>query len=374
MLFDVKRFLSHAIQENITDIHFRAGLPPIVRRNGAIEKVLDEPALSENDIKMITEAMIPEKLKYRIKEVYDFDFPYSIDGVARFRVNMLYESNRIALSIRYIPYHIPTLEKLKLPALIRKFVTFNNGLVLVTGATGSGKSTTLASLLEYINQNQQKHIITIEDPIEFVFQSKKSFFTQRQIDLDTDSFPDGVKYALRQNPDIILVGEMRDKETVASAIKAAETGHLVFSTLHTNDSIQTINRIINLFEPHQRNYITTQLANIMRGVISQKLIPKADGNGRVAAVEVLTVTPAVKNYMIKDQIDDIYEQLNTGSQNDMLSLNASLCKLARANVITDIAAVQASEYQNELRQMLRGAYTGSPDAERRIYRFSKIIF
>lgn len=359
MLFDVKRFLTHAIQENITDIHFRAGLPPIVRKNGAIEKVLDEPSLSENDIKMITEAMIPEKLKYRIKEVYDFDFPYSIEGVARFRVNMLYESNRIALSIRYIPYHIPTLENLKLPSLIRKFVTFNNGLVLVTGATGSGKSTTLASLLEYINQNQQKHIITIEDPIEFVFQSKKSFFTQRQIDLDTDSFPDGVKYALRQNPDIILVGEMRDKETVASAIKAAETGHLVFSTLHTNDSIQTINRIINLFEPHQRNYITTQLANIMRGVISQKLIPKADGNGRVAAVEVLTVTPAVKNYMIKDQIEDIYEQLNTGSQNDMLSLNASLCKLARANIITDIAAVQASEYQNELRQMLRGAYTGS---------------
>lgn len=359
MIFDVKRFLTNAVRDNVSDIHLRVGLPPLVRRNGSIERALDEPCLSEDDIKMITEAMIPEKLRYRIKEVYDFDFPYSLENIARFRVNMLYENNRLALSIRYIPYHIPTLETLKLPSLIKKFVTLNNGLVLVTGATGSGKSTTLASLLEYINQNQKKHVITIEDPIEFVFQSKKSFFTQRQIDLDTDSFPDGVKYALRQNPDIVLVGEMRDKETVASAIKAAETGHLVFSTLHTNDSIQTINRIINLFEPHQRNYITTQLANILRGVISQKLLPKADGNGRVAAVEVLTVTPAVRNYMIKDQIDDIYEQLKMGSQNDMMSLNASLCKLARVNTITDIVAIQSSEYQNELRQMLRGAYTGS---------------
>lgn len=359
MIFDVKKFLTNAVKENISDIHLRVGLPPMIRRNGSIERALDEPALTENDIKMIVETMIPEKLRYRIKEVYDFDFPYSIENVARFRVNMLYESNKLALSIRYIPYHIPTLETLKLPSLIKKFVTFNNGLVLVTGATGSGKSTTLASLLEFINQTQKKHIITIEDPIEFVFQSKNSFFTQRQIDLDTDSFPDGVKYALRQNPDIVLVGEMRDKETVASAIKAAETGHLVFSTLHTNDSIQTINRIINLFEPHQRNYITTQLANIMRGVISQKLLPKADGHGRVAAVEVLTVTPAVKNYMIKDQIEDIYEQLKMGSQNDMMSLNSSLCKLARVNTITDMDAIQASENPNELRQMLRGAYTGS---------------
>jgi twitching motility protein PilT len=243
--------------------------------------------------------------------------------------------------------------------MIKKFVNYNNGLVLITGSTGSGKSTTIASLLEYINQNQKKHIITVEDPIEFVFQSKKSFFTQRQISLDTDSFPDGIKYALRQNPDIVLVGEMRDKETVTSAIKAAETGHMVFSTLHTNDAIQTINRIINLFEPHQREYITIQLANVLRGSNLSKMLPRQDGNGRVPAVEVLTVTPAVKNYMLKDQIDDVYEQLRIGSQNDMLSLNNSLYKLAKSNLVSEVSAIHASENQNELRQMLRGAYTGS---------------
>jgi twitching motility protein PilT len=235
----------------------------------------------------------------------------------------------------------------------------HKGLVLVTGPTGSGKSTTLAALLDTINQNSPKHIITLEDPVEFVYEDKMSVFTQRQVGLDTDSFPSGIKYALRQDPDVLLIGEMRDRETMLSAVHAAETGHMVFSTLHTTDCVQTINRIINAFEPHERDPIRHQVAGVLQGVISQRLVPKAESKGRVAISEVMMVTSTVRDYILKNQMDSIYPLLNNADYEGMNSLNYALNKAVRSNLILPQAALNVSENPEELQQMLRGAFHGT---------------
>jgi twitching motility protein PilT len=218
-------------------------------------------------------------------------------------------------------------------------------------------------LLNFINENQQKHVITIEDPIEFMHSNKKCVFTQRQLGIDTDSFPNGMKYALRQDPDIILIGEMRDRETITSALKAAETGHLVFSTLHTNDSVQTINRIINSFEPHERESIRSQIAETLKGTVAQKLIKKTEGKGRVPATEILVVTPAIKDYILKDEVNKIYDLIKASSHVGMMSMNLSLYRLVKANLITQETALQASDSPAEMQQMLTGAFHGTQKYE-----------
>ena len=222
-----------------------------------------------------------------------------------------------------------------LPESIEQFATLNNGLVLITGPTGSGKSTTIASLIDYININYPKHIITIEDPVEFIFTNKKSIVSQRQVLIDTPTFPDGIKYALRQDPDVIFIGEIRDKETVVAALKAAETGHLVFATIHTNDAIQTVNRIVNMYEPSDRDFVRSQLAAVLRGTVSQKLIPISNGTGRRPACEVLVVTPTVKDFIEKDKLGEIYELVKKGSFNNMITMNTSLYRLFEQDLITE---------------------------------------
>lgn len=358
--FDINSFLARAVSIGASDVHLRADEHPIIRKDGKIIKI-DMPKLTEEDISNITNTLVPKIVRSRVNSSFDLDFSYEIKGLSRFRVNLSHQLGKSALVIRNIPYDIKSVEELNLPVSIEQFARQNNGLVLVTGPAGSGKSTTLASLIEYININYPKHIITIEDPIEFVFSSKKSIISQRQVGIDTPTFPDGVKYALRQDPDVILVGEIRDKETVESALKASETGHLVFATLHTNDAVQSINRIVNFFEPKDRDYIRAQVASILRGTISQKLLNCKKGEGRYPACEVLVCTSTVKDFIIKDELEQIYDLVKKGSFNDMLTMNMSLFRLVDKNIITKEEALDKSDNKIELQQMLKGVYHGTRD-------------
>ena len=266
---DIESFLRKAVAIGASDVHLQANEHPVVRVDGKITKV-NMPILTEEDLVNIYETLLPNHFTEKFQDAFDLDFAYEIKGCSRFRVNLSRQLGRCALVIRTIPYNIKKITSLNLPESIEQFATLNNGLVLITGPTGSGKSTTIASLIDYVNTNYPKHIITIEDPVEFIFTNKKSIVSQRQVQIDTASFPDGIKYALRQDPDVIFIGEIRDRETVTAALKAAETGHLVFATIHTNDAIQTVNRIVNMFEPSDRDFVRQQLAAVLRGTVSEK--------------------------------------------------------------------------------------------------------
>jgi len=357
-MFDIEGILRQGVISGASDVHLKVGEAPIFRKHSAIKRT-NLPALTQEDMDAIVQKLIPENMKSKIANIFDFDFSYEIPGLSRFRVNFCRDLGRISFVIRIIPFAVPTCRELNLPPSIENFTKINNGIVLVTGPTGSGKTTTIASLLDHINTNYQKHIVTLEDPVEFIYTNKKSLFTQRQLGIDTASFPDGVKYALRQDPDIILIGEMRDRETIMSALKAAETGHLVFSTLHTTDAVQTVNRIINAFEPYEREPLKQQLAATLRGTIAQKLVRKADGQGRVPAAEILVVTPAVQNYIIKDELSGVYDLIKAGKFNDMITMNMSLYRLVKTGLVTKEEAIKASDSPNELEQMIKGAFHGS---------------
>ena len=356
--FDINKFLAKAISIGTSDVHLIVDEHPIIRKDGKIIKI-DMPKITEDDINTAINILIPKNAKTSAMSKFDLDFAYEIKGVSRFRVNLSHQLGKIALVIRNIPYSIKSLEDLNLPKTIEQFAQLNNGLVLVTGPTGSGKSTTLASLIDYVNINYPKHIITIEDPIEFIFVGKKSIISQRQIEIDTPSFPDGVKYALRQDPDVILIGEIRDRETVESALKASETGHLVFATLHTNGAVQTMNRIINMFEPQDRQYIREQLASTLRGIISQKLVNNKSGLGRRPACEVLVATPTIRDFIIKDEFDQIYNLVKKGSFNEMITMNMSLFDLFNDSLITEEEALDKTDNKNELQQMFKGVFHGA---------------
>lgn len=355
--FDINEFLKKAVASGASDVHLRVGEHPVIRLNGKIVKI-NMPVITDEDIKTVCRIMAPEHVKEKLDSFFDIDFAYEVQGCSRFRVNLSRQLGKAALVIRTIPYNIRKFDELKLPPAIEQFATLNNGIVLVTGPTGSGKSTTIASLIDYININYPKHIITVEDPVEFVFTNKKSVVSQRQIKVDTHNFPDGVKYALRQDPDVIFIGEIRDRETISSALKAAETGHLVFATIHTIDAIQTVNRIINMYEPSDREFVRSQLAQVLRGTVSQKLIPIKDGSGRRPACELLVVTPTVKDFIIKDKLDEIYNLVKKGSFNNMITMNSSLYRLVEEGAITQETALEHSDNKNELQQMFRGVFYG----------------
>ncbi|NLF82514.1 MAG: type IV pilus twitching motility protein PilT [Candidatus Gastranaerophilales bacterium] len=358
MKFEIESFLRLAVKQGVSDIHLRVNSVPVVRKDGHIMKT-KYAVITEETMESILNLVVPSKLQHKIKTSYDFDFSIEMPEIARFRVNYLKDYGRSALALRVVPIEIPSIEELYLPPTLRDFLNYKNGLVLVTGPTGSGKSTTLATILDYLNNTSNCHVLTLEDPIEFVHKNKKCVFTQRQLGSDTDSFPNALKFALRQDPDIILIGEMRDRETISSALKAAETGHLVFSTLHTTDAVQTINRIINSFEPHEREAIREQLANILRGTIAQKLLKKKDGKGRVPATEVLVITPTARDYIRRNEIENLYTLIDEGNFSGMMSMNASIYKLVKANLITPEVAVENSNNPNEMKQMLQGVFHGT---------------
>ena len=356
--FYIEDFLRQAVSVGASDAHISEGERPAIRVSGQIMRI-NLPPLTAEDMEFVIKTVSPSHLKDRITRFFDIDFSYEIPGCSRFRVNMSRQLGKTSMVIRAIPYYIKSFTDLGLPESLQEFATFNNGLILVTGPTGSGKSTTIASLIDYINATTAKHIITIEDPVEFIFSNKKSIVSQRQLLIDTPSFADGIKYALRQDPDVIFIGEIRDRETVEAALKAAETGHLVVSTIHTNDSVQTVGRIINLFKPEERHFVRTQIAATLRGTIAQKLIPTADGSSRVPAAEILVVTPTVKDFINKDELDQVYELVKKGSFNNMTTMNMSIFKLYTDGIISQEVALAYSDNRNELEQMMRGIYYGT---------------
>lgn len=357
-ILDINAFLTRAVKEGASDVHLRINEVPVIRRDGKIIRTT-LPLVTEKDVSHVLNIVLPKYLKTKVQSAFDLDFSYEIRGVSRFRINLCRQLGNTSLVFRIIPYSIPSLEDLKLPPTLKAFSTFHNGIILVTGPTGSGKSTTIAALIDLINQNEQKHIITIEDPIEFIYSNKKSIITQRQVEIDTLSFPDGVKYALRQDPDVILIGEIRDAETMTSALKAAETGHLVIASLHTNDAIQTVNRIVNIFGPSDRDHIRKQLADTLRGCVAQKLIPRKDHHGRVPACEIMVVTPTIKDFIIKNELEQIYDLVKKGSYNDMVTMNMSLMQLIKEGFISKEVAIDMSDNKVEIEQMLKGAYRGT---------------
>ncbi len=356
--FYIEDFLRQAVSVGASDAHICEGERPAIRVSGQIMRI-NLPPITSEDMDFAIKSIAPAHLKDRITRFFDIDFSYEIPGCSRFRVNMSRQLGKAAMVIRTIPYYIKKFKELNLSDTIEQFASFNNGLVLVTGPTGSGKSTTIASLIDYINATVAKHIITIEDPVEFIFSNKKSIVSQRQLLIDTPSFSDGIKYSLRQDPDVIFIGEIRDRETIESALNAAETGHLVVSTLHTNDAIQSITRIINLFDPGERTFVINQIANTLRGTISQKLLPSTDGNTRFPAAEILVVTPTVRDFIIKNELDQIYGLVKNGSFDNMITMNMSIYKLYQEGKISKETALTYSDNKTELEQMMRGVYRGT---------------
>ncbi|MBN2620380.1 type IV pilus twitching motility protein PilT [candidate division WOR-3 bacterium] len=309
-----------------SDLHLRYGEPPVIRVSGRLEK-LEQPALTDEDLEGIIYGLMNEVQKEQFLRVFEYDMAYEISGVARFRVNIFKQMNHIAAVLRIIPLKIRTIDEWGFPGVFKKIAGLPRGLVLVTGPTGSGKSTTLASIIEHINQTWKKHIITVEDPIEFLHRDKKSIIEQREIGIDTNSYAEALRRIIRQNPDIILVGEMRDLETMAQAITAAETGHLVFSTLHTIDAVQTVDRIIDVFPPAQQQQIRLQLSTTLQAVVTETLIRKKEGSGRVAAFEIMVCTPAIRSSIREGKTPQIYSAIQTGSRLGMIQMDQYLRNL-----------------------------------------------
>ena len=349
--YTLEQLLKNVKQYNASDLHLNVNAEPMLRLDGVLTP-LNLPKLTNADVIELCYSVLTEKQKAQLEEELELDFSFEIPGIARFRANYYYERENLAAAFRIIPPRPLTLDELNAPTIFKQLVKREKGLILVTGPTGSGKSTTLAAMLNEINEYFRKHIITIEDPIEFVHPHKKSLFSQREVGRDTKSFINALRAALREDPDVILIGEMRDKETIAAAITAAETGHLVFATLHTNSADQTINRIVNVFPAEEQDQIRTQLSMALNAVISQVLIPKI-GGGRIAAHEIMINTPAIANLIRENKIPQIYSQmqLNQGVTG-MQTMNQVLASLVNRHIIDKEKAMAYSTKPEELRKLI----------------------
>jgi len=357
----LNEILQVALRGGASDIHLKSGLPPIFRVDGALLPLKDAPRLSPEDIARMVQAIMNDQQRQKFRQTNECDLAYGVPGLGRFRVNVFQQRGTIGAVFRVIPFRIQTIEQLLLPRVIEKIAMEPRGLILVTGTTGSGKSTTLAAMIEHINQNATRHIMTIEDPIEFLIRDKRSIINQREVGVDTLSFAQALKSALRQDPDVILVGEMRDLETIQTALTAAETGHLVMSTLHTVDAAETINRIISAFPPHQQQQVRLQLASVLRAVISQRLVPRADGKGRVPAVEVLICTSRIRE-LIEDaeRTKEIPTAIKEGRDAyGMQTFDQSLMQLVQAGLVTQEEALKQASNRDDFLLMLSGIDTSS---------------
>jgi twitching motility protein PilT len=365
MNYDFADILVTVVERNASDLHITPGVPPMLRIRGGLTPIEGLPRLTPTDTREIVYAVLSNSQRQRLETEQQLDFSYQVPGKGRFRVNAFFQRGAVSAAFRLIPHNTVPIEQLGLPPVIREFARKPRGLVLVTGPTGSGKSTSLASLIDEINQTRDEHILTIEDPIEFVHTHKRCIVNQRELGTDAPSFALALKAALRQDPDIILVGEMRDQETIGTALTAAETGHLVFATLHTQDAPQTIDRIIDVFPHSQQGQVRMQLAVGLQGIVTQSLLPTADGQGRCVASEVLIPTPGVRNLIREGKIHQIYSLIQTGASHGMQTMDASLAGLVRAGKITMDIAESRSSNKMELRRLLEGgpATVGSPEFE-----------
>ena len=317
---DMESLLREAVARHASDLHVTVGVPPLIRINGALIK-LDLPALGVDDTAQLFEEIVAEDRRVQFNQNGEIDFSHTVFGLSRFRVNAFRQRGSIAIAIRIIPERVPSLQELKLPDIVRELARKPRGLVLVTGPTGSGKSTTMAAMIDLINSERACNILTLEDPIEYLHRHRKSIINQREIGADSRTFANALRAALREDPDVILVGEMRDMETISIAVRAAETGHLVLATLHTSDAAQTVDRIIDVFPPYQHQQVRTQLSLALQGIVSQQLLPRSDGQGRIVAVETLVTTPAIRNLIREGKSHQILSVIQTGAKFGMLAMD-----------------------------------------------------
>lgn len=348
----IELLLEEVIKKKASDLHLQVSLPPMLRIDGKLLPVQNAPVLTEELVESLIFAILDDDQKQILLKDKEFDFSFAFGDLGRFRVNSFHERGNLASALRLIPNEILTIEQLGLPQIVGNFANYPRGLVLVTGPTGSGKSTTLAAIIDRINNERGEHIITIEDPIEFTHKSKKSVIVQREVHYDTYSFSASLRSALRQDPDVVLIGEMRDLETIAAAITIAETGHLVFATLHTNSASQSIDRMIDVFPPHQQPQIRAQLANILQAICSQRLIP-AIGGGRIAAAEILVATPAVRNIIREGKAHQLEAVIQTGAEYGMQSMDKTLVSLIHNGMISYEEARNYAVDLEEFERMMR---------------------
>jgi len=348
----IEILLEEVIKKNASDLHLQVGLPPMLRVDGALVAVASADSLTEESVEALIFAVLDEDQKQILLKDKEFDFSFAFGDLGRFRVNAFHERGNLAAALRLIPNELLTLEQLGLPPVVSKFAEYPRGLVLVTGPTGSGKSTTLAAMIHKINHERATHIITIEDPIEFTHKSNKSVIVQREVHYDTYSFSAALRSSLREDPDVVLIGEMRDLETIAAAITIAETGHLVFATLHTNSAAQSIDRMIDVFPPHQQPQIRAQLSNILMAICSQRLIPTI-GGGRIAAAEILVATPAVRNIIREGKSHQLEAVIQTGAEFGMQSMDKTLVGLIHNGSITYEEARNYAVDLDELDRLMR---------------------
>jgi twitching motility protein PilT len=352
---NIRNVLEKMIAARASDLHLKAGTPPVVRVDGVLY-TLDEPPPSAQELRDVANQLLNEEQRTYFASHNEIDFAFGVSGLARFRANVFMQRGTAALALRHVPVEVPTLDDLGLPAVVRELAFSPRGLILVTGRTGSGKSTTLAAMIDTINRTTTRNVITVEDPIEFLHRDRLSFIHQREVGLDTLSFHDGLRYVLRQDPDIILVGEIRSLETMSTALMAADTGHLVMSTLHTTDVVQSLQRIISFYPPHQHDEIRMSLAANLRAVISQRLIPRRDGAGRAPACEVMVSTPTIREYILNpDKIPLIHGVVAEGvTQYGMQTFDQSVLALLREGVISEEEALRNCNNPNELSLKLKG--------------------
>ena len=349
----IEILLEEIVRKNASDLHLQVGLPPMMRLDGVLAPFPGYNPLNAEEVEHLVFAILDDDQQKILIKDKEFDFSFAFGDLGRFRVNAFHERGNLAASLRLIPNQIKTIAELGMPPVIQSFADFPRGLVLVTGPTGSGKSTTLAALIDKINSEKAQHIITIEDPIEFTHKSKRSAIVQREVHYDTYSFSAALRSSLRQDPDVVLIGEMRDLETISAAITIAETGHLVFATLHTNSAAQSIDRMIDVFPPHQQPQVRSQLANILQGICAQRLVP-AIGGGRVVAAEVMVANPAIRNIIREGKTHQLDTVIQTGSDQGMQTMDRTLVKLVQSGVVTYDDAREFVVDLVEFERLMRG--------------------
>jgi twitching motility protein PilT len=358
------QLLKQMVEMGASDLHITTNSPPMVRLDGRLVP-LPYPPLSVPDTKQVAYSVLTDAQKHRFEESLELDFSFGVKGVARFRANNFHQRGAVSGVYRQIPYEILTFKELGLPPVVETLCDKPRGLILVTGPTGSGKTTTLAAMLDKINREKPLHIVTIEDPIEFLHSHKKAVVNQRELHADTHSFPNALKSVLREDPDVVLIGEMRDLETMESAVRIAETGHLTLATLHTNSAVQSLNRIVDAFPAHQQSQIRTQLSFVLEGILCQTLLERAGGKGRVMAMEILVPNSAIRNLIREDKVHQIYSMMQTGQiKHGMQTFNQSLATLYHKRLITLDAALNCSSNPDELQELIsRGSGINAPGAQ-----------